>query len=151
MQGISFIILWVHKHPTTQAHVHNLAQHTLWVCDVYIYESLCFDQCNVSDFLSRVYSSQSDLGETVLRTVKQLSYYISSALLAGAPQSPDLTPDCTNQTRHCFILPTSICCHSSQRRGHTLVYPSTCVCTFTFSAFTRCLYLRDIFEPIVAI
>ncbi|GAA6105027.1 uncharacterized [Tachysurus ichikawai] len=51
--------------------------------------------------LYRACSSQSDLGVAVLRTAK-LSYYISSAPLATAPQSPDLAPDCTEQHWHPF-------------------------------------------------
>lgn len=91
----------------TQTHTHT----KLSVCIHINHYSLI--SVTYHPFVSRVCSSQSDLGVAVLRTAK-LSYYISSVLLAAAPLSPDLAPDCTEQHWHQVIPPTSICCDSNQ-------------------------------------
>lgn len=110
----------VHKHSDT--HILTHTQHSLWAFQCVFILITILINVTYHPFLSRVCSSQSDLGVAVLRTAK-LSYYISSARFAAAPQSPDLAPDCTEQHWHHFIPPTSICCDSNQSFASYFSYP----------------------------
>lgn len=106
----------------THAHSHLHTKLSLCLSGCIHINHYCLISVTYHPCLSRVCSSQSDLGVAVLRTAK-LSYYISSARLAAAPQSPDLAPDCTEQHWHHFIPPTSICCDSNQSFASYFSHP----------------------------